>query len=278
MKVYTDEELQAKIYEEKQILFKNDKEYFNYLNEHYDWDVWEDDCSIVIYYEFPEDTRLKLHLGYMSNKELAEWLEIKQRSFEKKKKKYLNYLKEYCEFEDVRGGVNITAITYELNKKGNAHRFAEQEMRSKWGSGLNSCSYVGRDIWFDHSEELNCEISTMVYHVRQVREERYGSPSKQTAGTEGECFYVKCAISKGRIYPLREEAELEEDKRLKREAFDNAEAEADIYELLITGDLSKEEAEAMQAKLRKESWGKYKKAFKERFGGEPILLTQLVDV
>ena len=66
---------------------------------------------------------MKLHLGKMTNKELADWFGIKIETMNRHKKKKLEELKNYAFFEEVRGGVEITGIIKETyNKKDNQIR------------------------------------------------------------------------------------------------------------------------------------------------------------
>lgn len=53
---------------------------------------------------------LKLHLGKMSTKEIAQWMHINYSTFRNNKEKKLQILSKFCDFETVYGGVMITKI------------------------------------------------------------------------------------------------------------------------------------------------------------------------
>ena len=52
----------------------------------------------------------ELHIGIMTNQELADWFGIKEKSLRSCRKRKLQELKEYADFENLRGKVNITKI------------------------------------------------------------------------------------------------------------------------------------------------------------------------
>ena len=51
-----------------------------------------------------------LHLGKYTNKELAEWFNIKAETFSRYKKKKLEELKTFADFDEIYGGVYIKTI------------------------------------------------------------------------------------------------------------------------------------------------------------------------
>ena len=52
----------------------------------------------------------RLKLGFMSGQEIADWLNIKYQTYAHKREDKLDILKDYCEFEEARGGIEITEI------------------------------------------------------------------------------------------------------------------------------------------------------------------------
>jgi hypothetical protein len=74
---------------------------------------------------------MELHLGKMTNKELAEWFGIKTNSFTQHKKKKLEELKEFCFFDEVYGGVEITAIINPIYIKNNQKTGKEASLEHK---------------------------------------------------------------------------------------------------------------------------------------------------
>ena len=62
---------------------------------------------------------MKLKIGKMTNQELADWFEIKLKTFKNTKRKRLEELKEYADFYEEKGKVYITHIyedTYSRKK------------------------------------------------------------------------------------------------------------------------------------------------------------------
>ena len=53
---------------------------------------------------------MKLHLGFMSGTELAEWFGITKTSYNRMRKKKLEQLKGYCNFIEKHGGIQINEI------------------------------------------------------------------------------------------------------------------------------------------------------------------------
>lgn len=54
----------------------------------------------------------KIHIGIVSNEELASWFKVKPSTIENKKPMYLNKLSQLCWFEDIPGGVNILQLKF----------------------------------------------------------------------------------------------------------------------------------------------------------------------
>ena len=98
---------------------------------------------------------MELHLGKMTNKELAEWFGIKTNSFTQHKKKKLEELKDFCFFEEVYGGVEITAIINPVYIKNN------QKIREVYQKGfeelrkpLDTVSHINNQIYEKYNEQL----------------------------------------------------------------------------------------------------------------------------
>ena len=70
----------------------------------------------------------------MTNKELAEWFGIKESTFKSNKKKKLEELKKYCQFEEVKGKVCILEIFYDEYQKSFSKSFdtIKEETEKIW--------------------------------------------------------------------------------------------------------------------------------------------------
>ena len=61
---------------------------------------------------------MKLTLGKMTSKQLAQWFGVLPSTYSHNISNYLNKLEDYCEFEKIYGGVVISEIYIEEYDKG----------------------------------------------------------------------------------------------------------------------------------------------------------------
>lgn len=54
--------------------------------------------------------KLQLHIGFMSSKEIADWLQISQGTYSQAIERYLDRLTPYCTFTRAYGGIDISEI------------------------------------------------------------------------------------------------------------------------------------------------------------------------
>ena len=59
----------------------------------------------------------ELRLGKMTSKEIAEWLGITYNTYKKNVKKHLEKLDGFCDFEQIRGGINVKEIYISIYDK-----------------------------------------------------------------------------------------------------------------------------------------------------------------
>lgn len=114
----------------------------------------------------------------MSSQELADWFHISYNTLKKSatnRQKYLTKLQDYCDFEQVRGGVIIKEIyisTYNKSLK------AEQTKKF-----LDSLQKHNNIISLSGLEE---ETQVSYYHSRQIRDRLFGkAPTNIEAGSRG---------------------------------------------------------------------------------------------
>lgn len=191
---------------------------------------------------------MELHLGRMSNKDLAEWFGIKPNSFTQHKRKKLEELKNFCFFEEVYGGVNIVAIinpTYIKNS---------QQIREVYEQGfeelkqpIDTVSHINNQIYekyYDKLPTLSSAASGYRYAI-EVRNANYGVPFKGN-GSKGCCYYLWCKMEEkdGKQFYIQfteEEDRIKQDL-LKKHFGTNEEKDLLIAEMVSNGEISKEDA------------------------------------
>ena len=86
----------------------------------------------------------ELHEGFMSNQELANWFDITENGFSKRKSKILPRLADYCDYETVRGGAMISNIKLSTYVKNKNFKIVYDNYRECWSEdGLDTCTHVG---------------------------------------------------------------------------------------------------------------------------------------
>ena len=151
-----------------------------------------------------------LQLGRLSNKDLADWFGIKTDTLSKARSKYLQKLEEYCEFENLRGAVNITKIynSVYLKKSEKVYQYYLKNVPRVWRfNQIETCSRVADEI-FDPAN--NIQPSTGVKYTVAIRDELWGKP---TDHTNSNCYYCLAKLYRGaekkdnRYEPLTEQDE-----------------------------------------------------------------------
>lgn len=185
----------------------------------------------------------QLHLGEMTNAELAEWFGITERTLRNTKSKKLEVLKEYADFEASRGKVNILHIYKPYYTKGSKnYAIIKASTKKLWEKEELS---TGKAIWEKtkktKGEKLDINDSTGYQYTCQSRTELWGKPY----GRHGEIGYCTCELAKkcgDQIVPLNAE-EQQLKKELIKKFFGNIE-EKQLYvkNLVDEGKLTKEEA------------------------------------
>jgi hypothetical protein len=192
---------------------------------------------------------MKLHLGKMSNKELAEWFGIKPNTFTQFKKKKLEELQNYACFETIYGGVNITAIIKETyNKKDNQIRQIYQQGFEEVRQPIDTVSNINNQIYEKYSEQLpSLSSAESGYHYAiEIRNERYGVPFKNS-GKAGCCYYCWCkqetdSQNHPLYIPFTEEEQKIKAKLLTKYFGNQEEKTLLLQEMVLLGEIKKEEA------------------------------------
>lgn len=190
-----------------------------------------------------ENKLLTLRIGIMSNAEIAQWMGIASKTFSNQKAKRLESLKEYADFEVMRGKVNITKVhklyyiadmkNYDVIKASTRELWEKEELST------------GKAIWEKtkkaKGKALSISDNTGYQYTCQSRTELWGKPY----GKHGEIGYCTSELAKkcgDQIVPLNAE-EQQLKKELIKKFFGNIE-EKQLYvkNLVDEGKLTKEEA------------------------------------
>ena len=191
---------------------------------------------------------MELKLGKMTAKELAEWFGVSYGTFRNSKKKKLEELKEFCFFEEVYGGVEITAIispTYIKNsqKIREVYQQGFEELRKP----LDTVSHINNQIYEKYNEQLPTLSSAEsgYRYAIEVRNANYGIPFKGK-GSKGFCYYMWCKMEErdGEQFFIQftEEEEQVKKELLKKHFGTNEEKDLLIAEMVTNGEISKEDA------------------------------------
>jgi hypothetical protein len=135
----------------------------------------------------------KLKLGKMTGQEIAEWLGISYNgTYRKCPKKYIQKLDEYCEYEQIRGGIVIKEIyieEYNKNLKINTDKLYIKE--------LEECNYLASVSGI--AEKYHMSKHT----VRKSRDRLFGetpvniSITAEAKGLIGSREYIWCIKLQG---------------------------------------------------------------------------------
>lgn len=186
---------------------------------------------------------ISLHTGIMTNAELAAWFGLTEKSFRNAKAKKLELLKEYADFEAMRGKVNIVKIHKPYFTTGvKNYNIIKASTKKLWEKEELS---TGKAIWEKTKKAkgkiLTVSDSTGYHYTCQSRTELWGKPY----GKHGEIGYCTSELAKkcgDQIVPLNAE-EQQLKKELIKKFFGNIE-EKQLYvkNLVDEGKLTKEEA------------------------------------
>ena len=191
---------------------------------------------------------MELKIGKMTTKELADWFGVSYGSFRTLKSKKLEELKNYAFFEEVYGGVNITAIiknTY--NKKDNQIRQIYQQGFEELKQPIDTVSHINNQIYEKYYDQLpSLSSAESGYHYAiEVRNANYGVPFKGR-GNKGHCYYLWCKLEErnGQQFYIQFTEEEEKKKRelLKKHFGTNEEKDLLVAEMVHCGEISKEDA------------------------------------
>ena len=191
---------------------------------------------------------MELKLGKMTTKELAQWFGVSYGSFRTMKAKKMEELKNYAIFEEVYGGIEITAIIKDTyNKKDNQIREIYSKGFEELRQPLDTVSHINNQIYEKYNEQLPTLSSAEsgYRYAIEVRNANYGIPFKGK-GSKGFCYYMWCKMEEknGEQFFIQFTKEEEQIKKelLKKHFGTNEEKDLLIAEMVTNGEISKEDA------------------------------------
>lgn len=208
----------------------------------------------------------QLHLGIMTNKELAEWFVIKEKSFRDTRAKKLEQLKEYAEFENMRGKVNITKIINPIYTKGSKNfKLIKEKTKEQWSkTGLDTCKLVSDKIKEKYGGELTVSDTTLYTYTCTSKRELWGK-CFVSKGELGRCKYELCKQINNECIPFTAEETEIKNKLLKKYFGDTEEKTLFIADMIDNGEITEEEAWKVFAEIVKidRNWLEFKAELEE---------------
>ena len=225
---------------------------------------------------------MKLKEGIMTNKELAEWFGIKESTFKSNKKKKLEELKKYCQFEEVKGKVCILEIFYDEYQKSFSKSFdtIKEETEKIWVKNkLDTGKRISQEIIT--TNEMEITPSTVYVYTLRARNELFGKPFG-FEGSVGSCRYVWCKVS-GDGVNTKYTPFTEEENKVKKQLFkkyfgDTTEKQLFINEMVSMGELTKEEGYDMLMEISNmgsEGYMAFKAELEEKIGSKISKVTEV---
>ena len=155
---------------------------------------------------------MKLKIGKMTSKELAEWFGIAYSTYRKKSKVLLKELKDYCRYDICYGGVIITDINISeyVNPRTSNYQEVESHVPEEWDeSGFDTKKHISEKIYTKYKDKLTIAQSTTYDYVRKASDKFYGKANNyEDVGTIGNCWYklgVREPNGKLRLFTPEEE-------------------------------------------------------------------------
>ena len=189
---------------------------------------------------------MELKLGIMTNAELADWFGVKPKTFANAKAKKLEELKEYAEFKESRGKVEIVTIYYPvyIQKKSRNYEIVKEGFEKNLNpSGLDTLRRISCQICEDNPD-LTIALNTAYCYTADYAKEAYGVTNSNICGTKGCRHYEFGKWVEGEEYPiaLTEEENIIKQRLLKKYFGDTEEKQLLVKNLISAGELTREAA------------------------------------
>lgn len=130
--------------------------------------------------------------GIWTNKQLADFFGVQEKTFRNSRIQKLKALQDYAEFEVLRGKVNITkvkeAVPY-CPKRQMIYKTIGELVDKTWSSnGFDTVVNVADKIK-DDPRLVELSFNTIQYYVRKYHTENFGSPKRKDGGKKGFCKF-----------------------------------------------------------------------------------------
>ena len=130
--------------------------------------------------------------GIWTNKQLADFFGVQEKTFRNSRIQKLKALQDYAEFEVLRGKVNITkvkeAVPY-CPKRQMIYKIISELVDKTWSlNGFDTVVNVADKIK-DDPRLAGLSPSTVQYYVRKYHTENFGSPKRKDGGKKGFCRF-----------------------------------------------------------------------------------------
>lgn len=201
-----------------------------------------------------------LKLGKMTSAELADWFNITSSTYTHNRKKKLEELKIFADFEKIYNGVNITNIKIPIYaKKGSrAYNIIRDNFSNAWHkSGYDTAARVGSQIWRENSELQNMiNETTAKAYTSRVRTEFYGRVYKKESGSLGYCKYAYVVSNEWEEAVLLTDEQSSQVSELIHKIYTN-EQEPYVYDAYCCGQITEEEYNEFQEDWKNKAGDRY---------------------
>lgn len=223
----------------------------------------------------------ELHLGIMTNQELADWLGISSKTFSNQKKKRLEELKEYAVFEETKGKVEIQKILIPVYvKKDKQFEIVKSHIDETWAkNGLDTKINVSKQIYSKRKEYgITVSQTTNYSYVCKGSNQLYGNPRVMGVGEIGRSRYTLCVWdteTETARWFTKEEYQIREDLRNKYFSSKNSAEIQDQKEALYkqekNGELTRKEVAEIIHDLERDIYFEYLEALEKALGENKLV-------
>jgi len=234
--------------------------------------------------EVEEKEIVELKEGIMTNIELAKWFGIKIGTFKNGKAKKLEKLKEYAEFEEIKGKVKILKIIKPVFVKGSQnYKIIKEQTQKQWdNSGLDTCKLVANKIRKKmNREKLDVEDSTLYVYTCSSKRDLWGKINSNAEGEIGFCESEFCKVVNDKCEVLNDKEKIiKKLLLLKHFGKDNSEKLAMTQGLVVSGEITIEEgAEIMMEMIEttKSNYYNFIREFRALTGQKIVIGTRITN-
>ena len=195
---------------------------------------------------------MSLRIGKMTNKELAEWFGISDRTYKNTRAARLEELRWYCDFAVIRGGIDVKIIKHKdyIKNRSKIGKEIREMLPEVWPAGEpHTCVQVGTKIYEMKKSSSTEQVSTYIYQTRQQRTVLVGKPSPDNPY----CHYVLVKAYRGNTDADTKMVELTPDeiKRKMLSAYFTEDIDLSIVFDLYADGMA---AEAMKEVMQQTGW------------------------